>query len=57
MVAMLTVMSGMYPHIISWNLGWIWLSLGLVLSKWILLCCGSVMVRLHDAIEIITLKR
>jgi hypothetical protein len=34
--------------------GWV----GLVgLSKWILLGCGSVMVRLCDAIEVRTLKR
>jgi hypothetical protein len=25
MTAVLTVMSGMDPHMISWNLGWIWL--------------------------------
>jgi hypothetical protein len=24
MTAMLTVMSGMDPHIISWNLRWVW---------------------------------
>jgi hypothetical protein len=51
--AVLTVMSGMDPHMISWNprlgqFGWF----GLVgLSKWILLGCGSVTVRLCDAIE------
>jgi hypothetical protein len=54
--AMLTVMSGMNPHMISWNLrlGWF----GLVgLSKWILLGGGSVTVRLRDAIEVRTLRR
>jgi hypothetical protein len=51
--AVLTVMSGMDPHMISENPGF-----GLIgLSKWILLGCGSVMVRLHDAIEVRTLRR
>jgi hypothetical protein len=50
--AMLTVMSGMNPQMISGNLGWFFLlSLGWVVSKWILLGCGSVTVRLRDAIE------
>jgi hypothetical protein len=49
---MLTVMSGMDPHMISWNLRWVWL--GLVgLSKWVSLGCGSVTVRLCDAIEFV----
>jgi hypothetical protein len=52
----LTVMSGMDPHINSGNPGF-----GLVglvgLSKWILLGCGSVMVRLRDAIKVRTLRR
>jgi hypothetical protein len=54
--AVLTVMSGMDPHMISENprFGWV----GLVgLSKWILLGCGSVMVRLRDAIEVRNLRR
>jgi hypothetical protein len=45
----LTVMSSMDPHMISWNLRWDWF--GLVwfgwlvgLSKWISLGCGSVTV-------------
>jgi hypothetical protein len=53
---MLTVMSGMDPHMISENpeFGWV----GLVgLSKWIILGCGSVTVRLHFAIEDRTLRR
>jgi hypothetical protein len=51
--AMLTVMSGMDPHIISGNS-----MFSLVgLSKWILLGCGSVTVRLRDAIEVRTLRR
>jgi hypothetical protein len=48
----LTVMSGMDPHMISGNP-----EFGLVgLSKWILLGCGSVTVRLRDAIEVRTLR-
>jgi hypothetical protein len=39
----LTVMSSMNPHMIRWNLGWVWF--GLVgWSSWILLGGGSVMV-------------
>jgi hypothetical protein len=54
--AMLTVMSGMDPHMISGNPGFGWV--GLVgLSKWISLGCGSVTVRLRDVIEVRTLKR
>jgi hypothetical protein len=49
--AVLTVMSGMDPHMVSGNLGWVLLSLGWVVSNWVLLGCGSVMVRLCDAIE------
>jgi hypothetical protein len=46
-------MSGMDPHMISGNPGF-----GLVgLLKWILLGCGSVAVRLCDAIEVRTLRR
>jgi hypothetical protein len=59
--AVLTVMSGMDPHMISGNPGFGWFSLvwfGLVgLSKWILLGCGSVTVRLRDAFEVRTLRR
>jgi hypothetical protein len=51
--AVLRVMSGMDPHMISGNTRF-----GLVgLSKWILLGCGSVTVRLCDAIKIRTLRR
>jgi hypothetical protein len=51
----LMVMSGMDPHMISWNLRWVWF--GLVgLSKWVSLGCGSVTVRLCDAIEFVTFK-
>jgi hypothetical protein len=53
---MLTVMSAMDPHMISGNLGWVLLSLGWVVSKWVLLGCGSVMVRLRDAIEASSLR-
>jgi hypothetical protein len=57
--AVLTVMSGMDPHMISWNLRWdgfgfIWFGLvWLVLSKWVSLGYGSVTVRLRDAIEFV----
>jgi hypothetical protein len=51
--AVLTVMSGMDPHMISGNPGFGWVGL----SKWILLGCGSVMVRLCDAIKVRTLRR
>jgi hypothetical protein len=52
----LTVMSGMNPHMISgtrdgFRLVW------LVVSKWVSLGCALVTVRLRDAIEIITLRR
>jgi hypothetical protein len=51
--AVLTVMSGMDPHMISGNPGF-----GLVgLWKWIVLGCGSVTVGLRDAIEVRTLRR
>jgi hypothetical protein len=53
--AVLTVMSGMNPHMISWNLRWVWL-VRLVLSKWVSLGCGSVTVRLRDAIEFVIFK-
>jgi hypothetical protein len=53
---MLTIMSGMDPHMISGNLGFGWVGL-IGLSKWILLGCGSVTVRLRDAIEVRTLRR
>jgi hypothetical protein len=50
----LTVMSGMDPHMISWNLRWVWFGLvWLVLSKWVSLGCGSVTVRRRDAIEFV----
>jgi hypothetical protein len=50
--AVLIVMSGMDPHMISGNLGWVFLlSLCWVVLKWILLGCGSVTVRLRDVIE------
>jgi hypothetical protein len=54
LTTVLLVMSGMYPHMISWDL--VWLSLGLGLSKWVLLGCGLVTVRLRDATEVVTLR-
>jgi hypothetical protein len=50
---MLTVMSGMDPHMIIENLGWVWLSFGWVMSKWALLGYWSVTVRLRDTIEVV----
>jgi hypothetical protein len=42
---MLTVMSGMDPHMIRRNLRWVWIGFGWVgLSKWIYLGCGSITV-------------
>jgi hypothetical protein len=50
--AVLTVMSGMDPSMISGNIGMgNGHILGWDMSKWILLGCGSVTVRLHDANE------
>jgi hypothetical protein len=52
----LMVMSGMDPHMICGNPGFGWF--GLVgLSKSIVLGCGSVTVRLCDAIEVRILRR
>jgi hypothetical protein len=53
---MLTVMSGMDSHMISVNLGWVWLSLGLGCVEAGLLGCWSVTVRLHDVIEVVMLE-
>jgi hypothetical protein len=50
-------MSSMNPHMISGNQGWVLLSLGWVVSKWALLGCGSVTVRLRDVIEASSLRR
>jgi hypothetical protein len=55
-IVVLMVMNCMDPHMISGNPGFGWV--GLVgLLKWILLGCGSVTVRLRDAIEVRTLRR
>jgi hypothetical protein len=52
--AVLTVMSGMDPHMIRWNLRWVGFGMvWLVLSKWVSLGYGSVTVRLRDAIEFV----
>jgi hypothetical protein len=53
----LMVMSGMDPHMISGTWDEFLLSLGWVVSKWVLLGCGSVTVRLRDAIEASFLRR
>jgi hypothetical protein len=44
--AVLTVMSGIDPHMISWNLRWVWFGLVWLVGlwKWISLGCGSVTV-------------
>jgi hypothetical protein len=56
--AVLTVMSGMDPHMISGNIGMgNGHILGWDMSKWILLGCGSVTVRLCDTIEASSLRR
>jgi hypothetical protein len=49
----ITVMSGMDPHMIRWNLRWVWL----VGRSGSYLGGGSVTVRLRDAIEVRTLRR
>jgi hypothetical protein len=52
-------MSGLDPHMISENLGCVFVKswMDWVVSRWILLGCGSVTVRLCDAIEAISLRR
>jgi hypothetical protein len=32
--AVLTVMSGLDPHMIRWNLRWVWIGIGLVWLGW-----------------------
>jgi hypothetical protein len=51
--AVLTVMSGMDPHMISETWDGFWLSLWLGHVKVGLLGCGSITVRLRGAIEIV----
>jgi hypothetical protein len=55
--AVLTVMSDMDPHMIRETWDGFLLSLGWFVLKWVLLGCGSVMVRLCDVIEVISLSR
>jgi hypothetical protein len=55
--AVLMVMSGMDPHMISGNWDGFLLSLGWVVSKWVLLGCGLVTVRLCDVIDASSLRR
>jgi hypothetical protein len=57
-IAVLTVMSSIDPHMISGNLGWVffyYVLVGLCRSRFVL-GCGEVMVRLHDAIEASSLR-
>jgi hypothetical protein len=53
----LMVMSGMDRHMVSGTWDGFLLCLGWVVSKWVLLGCGSVTVRLCDAIEATSLRR
>jgi hypothetical protein len=53
----LTVMSGMDPHMISENLGWVFVKSWLGCVEWVLLSYWSVTVRLHDVIESSSLRR
>jgi hypothetical protein len=56
-IAVLTDMSDMDPHMISGNLGWDFGQvLSWVVSKWDFLGCGSVTVRLRGTIKIITFE-
>jgi hypothetical protein len=53
----LMVMSGMDPHMISgtWDGSWLSLWFGCVIVG--LLVCGSVAVRLYDAIKVVTIEK
>jgi hypothetical protein len=53
----LMVMSSMNPHMIRETWDGFWLSLGWVVSKWVLLGYGSVTVRLYNAIKVFSLRR
>jgi hypothetical protein len=53
LIVVLTVMSDMDPHMISGTRDGFWLSLWLHCVEVGLLGCGSVTVRLRDAIEIV----
>jgi hypothetical protein len=55
--AVLMVMSGKDPHMVSGTWDGFVLSLGWVVSKWVLLGCGSVTMRLCDVIEASSLRR
>jgi hypothetical protein len=56
MTDVLTVMSGMDPHMISESWDRFWLSLGLDCVEVGLLDCWSVTVRLRDAIEVVVFE-
>jgi hypothetical protein len=59
-IAVVTVMNGMDPHMISGNtrFGLVWFGLvWLGCRSGFLLGCGSVTVRLRDAIEVRTMRR
>jgi hypothetical protein len=55
--AMLTVMSGMNPHMISETWDGFWLHFWLPHVEVGLLGCGSVMVRLRGVIEIVIFEK
>jgi hypothetical protein len=55
-IVVLTVMSGMDPHMISATWEEFWLSFRLGCVEVGLLGCGSVTVRLHDTIEIVIVE-
>jgi hypothetical protein len=52
----LMVMSGMEPHLISGTWDGFWLSLWLGCVEVGLLGCGSIMVILHDVIEVVIVE-
>jgi hypothetical protein len=55
-IAVLMIMSGMDPHMISETWDGFWLSLGLGCVKVGLLGCWSVTVRLRDVIEVVVFE-
>jgi hypothetical protein len=56
LTVVLIVMSGMNPHMISGNLGWVLFKSWVGLCRSGLLDCWSVMARRCDAIEVVTFE-
>jgi hypothetical protein len=54
MTVVLTIKSGLDPHMISWNLNLVWLRGLFGFVEVGSLGCGSVTMRLYDAIEVVT---